>query len=663
MKRSIPKRSFATASKRLSLVETSSAVSNKEPKRKSLDADVVLKDAESDEEVSDRSQEQPPPPAPAGLVRKPSPEAGSSDSDDSLPPYPAMMGKQNSDADKPLPLPPPELSIDAGFHNRESKPKSQGSVIQAGSRLQLFAQPASRSSMATFKKVSAPQTSVAVSRQLQAPKRSIADSPKLPLPNKPPSDKLSPPSKLNINRNSSSDAKNLDELKPSEANKNSSPDMKTTINTANHQSQSKMNDSPGSNLSSQSSKIKLFSGAKKPSAEDYSQSSATSAHPSTLLQITRSPNKRVSKVSTTQPASGQFSSFKGPNGLSSDTKTQAARGGKTVVYIESSPKPSSSSGAQRQESKLSSLRSPGLKYAVSKTDSSPGQNNGQLKTFQSKLSQRGVALANGDKSKSSSPSGSSENLLSPSTPGLGAKTAKTGLMGPRRSSGLRMWPGKPGLPGPSPGVKQLQSPRDSRSPSPSLQRVGGARSLEAVSSTLPRGSASRMRAPASATSVQQRRSYGGVTASPGQPGLMRTGLAKPSSAPNTPRHSQADLSGGQSPGGSRSASPVILRQPRHQLPSDNQFRNPAPSSSSIPGSRISAGSSMLRRPSSSSTQIQHGDRPARPSSYNSRASGLTRPTETQSRSQAATYHNQQQQSIPAPKSRLPNPPKSFGYSY
>ena len=675
VKRSIPKRSFATASKRLSLVETSSAVSSKEtargePKRKSLDADVVLKDAESDEEVSDKSQDLPPPPAPAGLVRKPSPEAGSSDSDDSLPPYPAMMDKQNSDADKPLPLPPPELSIDAGFHNsgRESKPKSQGSAIQVGSRLQLFAQPASRSSMATFKKVSAPQTSVAVSRQLQAPKRSIADSPKLPLPNKPPSDKLSPPSKLNINRNSSSDAKNLDELKPSEANKNSSPDMKTTINTANHQSQSKMNDSPSSNLSSQSSKIKLFSGTKKPSAEDYSQPSATSAHPSTLLQINRSPNKRVSKVSTTQLASGQFSSFKGPNGLSSDTKTQA-RGGKTVVYIESSPKPSSSSGAQKQESKLSSLRSPGLKYGASKPESSPGQNNSQLKTFQSKLSQRGVTLSNGDKSKSSSPSGSSENLLSPSTSGLGTKTVKTGLMGPRRSSGMRMWPGKSGLSGPSPGpgVKQLQSPRVSlsRSPSPSLQRVSGARSLEAVSSTLPRGSASKMRAPASATSVQQRRSYGGVTASPGQHGLMRSGLAKPSSAPNTPRHSQADLSGGQSPGGSRSASPVILRQPRHQPPSDNQFRNPAPSSSSsIPGSRVSAGSSMLRRPSSSSsTQIQQDDRPARPSSYNSRASGLTRPTETQSRSQAPTYHNQQQQSISAPKSRLPNPPKSFGYSY
>merc|ERR1711971_514739 len=231
---------------------------------------------------------------------------------------------------------------------------------------------------------------------------------------------------------------------------------------------------------------------------------------------------------------------------------------------------------------------------------------------------------------------------------------------------MRMWPGKSGLsgPSPSPGVKQLQSPRVSLSPSPSLQRVSGAKSLEAVSSTLPRGSASKMRAPASATSVQQRRSYGGVTASPGQLGLMRSGLTKPSSAPNTPRHSQADLSGGQSPGGSRSASPVILRQPRHQPPSDNQFRNPAPSSSSIPGPRVSAGSSMLRRPSSSSSQIQQDDRPARPSSYNSRASGLSRPTETQqSRSQAATYHNQQQQSIPAPKSRLPNPPKSFGYSY
>ena len=189
-----------------------------------------------------------------------------------------------------------------------------------------------------------------------------------------------------------------------------------------------------------------------------------------------------------------------------------------------------------------------------------------------------------------------------------------------------------------------------------------------MSSTLPRGSASRMRTPASATS-QQRRSYGGVTASPA---MMRSGLAKHSSAPNTPRHSQADLSGGRgSPGGSRSASPVILRQPRQQQPpsssSDNQFRNPAPSSSSVPVSRFSAGSSMLRRPSSSSSvNVQHDDRPARPSSYNSRPSGLSssslsRTTEP-SRSLANNNHNQQQ-SIPAPKSRLPNPPKSFGYSY
>ena len=678
VKRSIPKRSFATASKRHSLVETSSSAvtssketSSGELKRKSLDADLVLT-AESDEEVSDQSQELPPPQAGDAPVRKASPEAGSSDSDDSLPPYPAM-DKQNSDSDKPLP--PPPVSIDAGYSKseKETKIKPKGSVTQPSSRLQLFSQPHSRSSMATFKTVSAPQTSVAVSRQLQAPKRSIANSPRLPLPNKPPSDKLSPASKLNanINRNSSSDAKNLDELKPAEANKNSSPHMKTTINTVNHQSQSNMNDSPSSNLSSPSSKIKLFS-AKKPS-EDYSQPSATSSHPSSLVQINRAPNKRVSKAPAPathiSPASGQFSSFKGPNSSGDEssavTKTQA-RGGKTIVYIESSPRPrlqppSSStervSGAGESGSRLTNpVRNPGLKYGKSDIQ---GQNNSQLKTFQSKLSQRGAGITNGEKSKSSSPSGSSENLLSPSnqTPGLGSKTAKSGLMGPRRSSGLRLWQGKAG------GVTQVsqlsqlhQRASLSRSPSPSPSHQRASVTRPDVS-TLPRGSASRMRAPASATS-HQRRSYGGVTASPG-PGMLRSGLAKHSSAPNTPRHSQADLSGGQSPGGSRSSSPVILRQP--QQSSDNQFRNP-PSSASV--SRLSAGSSMLRRPSSTS-HIQQDDRPARPSSYTSRPSGampssLSRPSGPP-RSQA-THHNQQQ-SIPAPKSRLPNPPKSFGYSY
>ena len=684
VKRSIPKRSLAFTPKRLSLCETSVTVNNSESskeeltKRKSLDADIVLttESEEDSDEDSDKVDSLPPPPPPApatsttSTARKLSPEAGSSDSDDSLPPFPAV-DKQGSDSDKPLPPPPATLQ---GFSLKEKqdKFKSSGSAIQSSSRIQLFTTPPSRSSVATFKTVSAPQTSVAVSRQLQAPKRSIADSPRLPLQRKPPADEAadlpSSPSQLmpsNNNKNSGSDAKIPDDLKSAEANTNSDPNMKTTINTLkNHPSQSKMTDSLGSSVSSQSSKIKVFS-VKKPS-DDYLQQSATSNHPSSLLQINRSQNKRVSKLSTThisapapppsQPAAAQFSSFKGPGSSrpreegGSCGSVTAQKAGKTIVYIESSAKPRlqppAAAKVRESVSRLGPVSGsrPG-KYSARAEVSAPAPHNNQLRTFQSKLVSDKKSSLTGERGAASSPLGSTENIVSPAskvaTPvSLTKAASKPGLAGPRRSSGLRMWQGG------KPGSAQLP-PRTSlsRSPSPAQARGPG----DTNTSTLPRSSAvSRMRAPAAPHAPHQRRSYGGPAPGPVTP----LSAARHSSAPSTPRHSAADLSGSCSPeAGSRAASPVILR---HRA--DNHKTSPSPAASV---SRLSGGASMLKRPSASGLGQDSG-RPARPSSYT-----VSRPVTSSSniRPGPRAQSNNQNQSIPAPKSRLPNPPKSFGFSY
>ena len=71
--------------------------------------------------------------------RKSSPEAGSSDSDDSLPPYP-VMEKNNSDSE--IPLPPPPLSIESCVSVPEKTSTSNVSAIKSSSssKLQLFSQ-------------------------------------------------------------------------------------------------------------------------------------------------------------------------------------------------------------------------------------------------------------------------------------------------------------------------------------------------------------------------------------------------------------------------------------------------------------------------------------------------------------------------------------------
>merc|ERR1719336_1882157 len=198
VKRSIPKRSIGftpqSAQKRLSLCETfvktkvESPTKEEVPKRKSLDIDIVVPpDAEdSDPEDSPLTKKlneirRGSPQRMSDSPRKPSPELGSSDSDDSLPPYPT---EARLDLDQPLLLPPPPpvcepLPVAPSLTVKPSSKleKSTPSIPNGLPRQSLLS---SRSSLVTYKTVSAPLTSVAVSRTLPAPQRSIADSPRLP---------------------------------------------------------------------------------------------------------------------------------------------------------------------------------------------------------------------------------------------------------------------------------------------------------------------------------------------------------------------------------------------------------------------------------------------------------------------------------------------------
>ena len=156
VKRSIPKRSMGftpeSAQKRLSLCESTSLKSpgrseqfRKEvSKRNSLDSDVMLttESEDSDEDKFSELPSPPPPPPPPPQVknsRKSSPEAGSSDSDDSLPPYP-VMEKNNSDSE--IPLPPPPVSIESCVSVPEKTSTTNVSAIKSSSssKLQLFSQ-------------------------------------------------------------------------------------------------------------------------------------------------------------------------------------------------------------------------------------------------------------------------------------------------------------------------------------------------------------------------------------------------------------------------------------------------------------------------------------------------------------------------------------------
>ena len=724
VKRSIPKRSMGftpqSAQKRLSLCETTvnHSKTGKEgtplTKRKSLDVDIVIAPTESTSEESDEDNT-------SGTEAAKSPElvsgsgSGSSDSDDSLPPYPATE-KHSSDTEKPLPPPPPTLEFNTNPGPLPPPPPSNKSLplpptkspvfksrintssnitsnitspskgsIKSSSRLQLFGNSPSKSSMATFKTVTAPQTSVAVSRQLPAPMRSIADSPRLPLPNKSP-DSKAPSSLLTFKKINPEEAKKealesggsrISSIKPpvepptsrisaikppvveSPTRKISSikaplepPNSRiSTIKPPVEPPNSKLSaikpqlEPPNSRISAIKSPAKKsapttdLSKVKIPQKNDCRSSDVNNpGTDSSVLHINRSL-KRVSKIATTQISSinrhdtASFSSFK-LKCPEDDSPSVEQKEGKTIVYIENntgnklkapssilpkerskmlSPKPQVKSQAPASPSpspspsKLKPGRYGGKSLSVDSVTVNSLENShgtsGQMKSFLARSTNKiaGTKSVNGK-----SPLGSSENLVGPGTPGK--LMTKSGLSsGARRSLGMRMWPSS------SPVNSRSPSPSPASPASPASTPSTPSRISKSAHSTLPRTSnISRLRVPG--PSPHQRRSYGGGGGGGGGGGVTR-------SAPATPRHSQGELGINQSPAGSRSSSPVILRRP------DNQEKPPS-------NMRSLSINSMLKRPA----QTGPGQE-----------SGLARPTTT------TTAGNN--------KSRLQNPPKTFGFSY
>merc|ERR1712223_1708433 len=172
-----------------------------------------------------------------------------------------------------------------------------------------------------------------------------------------------------------------------------------------------------------------------------------------------------------------------------------------------------------------------------------------------------------------------------------------------------------------------------------------------------------MGAPASpqvTSGPQQRRSYSGVPSFQGQPSSKFT------SAPNTPRHSQGDLTD------SRSSSPVANSRRRLsglRAPSLATPTKPAPPTSKLGGPRP-VGASSLQPPRIATTTPRRSG--AQPSiggggggggGAQQRTSGVTAGVG----SPLTTFSAHRQPAPPIPtsvnvKSRLPNPHKGFGYN-
>eukprot|EP00090_Calanus_glacialis_P014558 TRINITY_DN23370_c0_g1_i1.p1 TRINITY_DN23370_c0_g1~~TRINITY_DN23370_c0_g1_i1.p1 ORF type:complete len:1795 (+),score=259.45 TRINITY_DN23370_c0_g1_i1:414-5798(+) len=757
VKRSIPKRSIGftpqSAQKRLSLCESFIKQNKTEPKkeestkRKSLDIDIdiVLPPESEDSDGEDLNMSKklheirkmtPPFVSP----RKPSPELGSSDSDDSLPPYPATE-KPRIDLDKPLPPPPP--SLDYTYTGPEPTAESTKATVQSKltPRTPMFPNSPAKSSLATYKTVTAPQTSVAVSRQLPAPQRSIADSPRLPYKKLPQKADLSPQI-ISFRKAPISDEKNFNELEITETNENLSTNtnekLNSKINQSNHLSSSANSPPDLANPHRPASRLKHFTRKKLAdncttlhSSEEVI-ASQTDTNSSELSKSTSRPQKRFSKIVTTHVSTitqpdKSFSTFKAI-GKVQDADSQGAnnslsfnqKAGKTIVYIENSStsrlkglKPPTSlptKGQLRAPSPQTTQESSSTQGAThtatvrrgkyggkslsvdSMLDPNPGETQ-KFKHIKSIVStpykdKKMVNMSAGSSARSS-PMGSAENLLTPdsldssghtgpanlASPTSAGKAGRTGIIGPRRSSGMRMWQGQ--MNNRRTSSKQA-SPTTSRSPSPSTKHAAAnnvpGRVVEHA--TLPRTTnLSRLRAPASQgpQTSQQRRSYGGVSSfQGGKPG-------KHSSAPTTPRHSQGDLtrpsSIHSSPGSSRSSSPVTpRRQPSHYPPAqlkmqsyDNHNKDHSmstershtltrPVTSSVLQPKQTSQTSMIKKPNHSNPESQLLPNTPRPQNY------IGRPMTTSITTFSKAGPRPSIPTIPVPKSRLPNPPKSFGYN-
>ena len=742
VKRSIPKRSIGftpqSAQKRLSLCETfvksskvESPVKEELPKRKSLDIDLVVPpDAEdSDPEDSPLTKKlneirRGSPQRKADSPRKPSPELGSSDSDDSLPPYPAEdKARLDLQLDNPLPLPPPPpvcepLPVPSSLMVKPSpkleKPKP--SIPNGISRQSLLSSAlSSRSSLVTYKTVSAPLTSVAVSRTLPAPQRSIADSPRLPF-KKLPENTESPAPTSSLDKVSVPEEKTPNELEIPEH-----PSEKTSINPVGPRREAR----PG--VSRLRRTLGPHSSAELAAAPAITKPDANSSDLSSPPSTGRIPQKRLSKIATTQvPAVGStdssFSTFKGKTRPGDKPRSN---GTKTIIYIEGPQKRQGPIGPPSfQQNRGLPKRGPSPQIPQAPAETPPILQNPTIRRVPSPQrvaspqswraaspqfvqpsptirrakspfsplspptrrtsSPQKFAVAQ-DSPQSAGRTLSVENLLteappdqrvspprklelnqassspslrSPSQISPSSVKPRLGLQAPRRSSGVRMWAGSRRIPPPD-----RRSPTTSRSPSPATRaaasNVPGRLAEPGNSLTLPRtGGLSRMRAPASpqvASGPQQRRSYGGVPSFQGQ------ATSKFPSAPNTPRHSQGDLTD------SRPSSPVANSRRRLsglRAPSLATPPKPAPSKLgqgprvADQGPRPAAPGLQSPRVTAAAAPGRRGGGGAAGQGQHRASSGLTAPPPPLS-----TFSAHRPAAVPTSlKSRLPNPHKGFGYN-
>ena len=522
--------------------------------------------------------------------RKSSPELGSSDSDDSLPPYPSI-DKPKIDQSKPLPPPPPSLDSLFNIPNLETPTI----VSSASSKLSLMGS-------ASCRMVTAPRTSVAVSRSIPAPQRSIANSLLLPIKSTPEIFKVKTENECESEFSSTNRMDKVD-IKFNPALK-SSPQYHPSSST-----------SFGSHLANQNNRMILGQKVqtKKVPGSNFSmeqrKSDINTSHLSKLAFIQQKPEpgseitqlmtKPTSQISlpspTKQSRAENTPAVEKPNksvvyigGRSEDreermiTKTRELKPPQSLITSSFKRSPSSGGlGMQRTPGSTAFKKgSFGTKRLSQENLLDLNRNEEQRESTVKLRDEKKTSQSQGsssESSRSSSPPGHDSVLTpdslesfspvgTPQSPGSSGRISRTGIVGPRRSSGMRMWQGQLGS---RKGGKT--SPNISRSPSPTQISQTPTRKTE----TLPRtnNSSKTLNSP----SQVQRRSYGGSITAPGGKYTSAPG-AKYSSAPSTPRHSRNDLRGGgsspSSPGVSRSTSPAIsaeLRRRSTHYPVSNQY--------------------------------------------------------------------------------------------
>ena len=183
---------------------------------------------------------------------------------------------------------------------------------------------------------------------------------------------------------------------------------------------------------------------KKPS-DDHLKSSAPGNN-SSMLQINRSQTRNISKTTTHQANAEptKLSSFKSSNKSANESSSVSLKGARTIVYIENSPKlksPASSASTNSDKSEQKEIQESAVSRPSGLKPSKTSVGRYQLADINARNNNLKSSKL-GEERKSSTTLISSPSAESADNDGSASKTVKSsGLMGPRRSSGLRMLQG------------------------------------------------------------------------------------------------------------------------------------------------------------------------------------------------------------------------------